>query len=270
MAMAVLTKGNSKQWSSHWYTRTGDSAHRQEKRDGGDRATTITDARKLRLLPSVTNILGVLGKPALDAWKLEQALKAALANPKREEESFDYWKGRVLDQAFEQVDDAAARGTKIHAALDAAFDGEAVPAEFQQYVQPVLEWLRAHGIEVIAREQRIVSTINGYAGTADVLCTVTGTSGTKHPGLLDYKTKKTKPGESVCSYFEHKAQLSAYAAAYYGASTLPRVVAANIFISTTEPGRVEVVRHEDVVEYHEAFLAAAHLWRIQKEYDPRD
>ena len=47
------------------------------------------------------------------------------------------------------------------------------------------------------------------------------------------------------------------------------MLAANIFISTTEPGRMEVVKHENLARDWQAFRLVASLWRYQKEYDPR-
>ena len=65
--MAILTRNAVK--SAHWYSRTGEPMHRIVKADGsGDRATTINDAKRLKLLPSVTSIIGILVKPALETW----------------------------------------------------------------------------------------------------------------------------------------------------------------------------------------------------------
>ena len=50
---------------------------------------------------------------------------------------------------------------------------------------------------------------------------------------------------------------------------LSRVLAANVFVSTTEPGRVEVVKHANIARDWEAFKLVAALWRYVKGYDPR-
>jgi hypothetical protein len=50
------------------------------------RPTTLRDARKLGLLPSVTNVLGVINKPELVEWKMTQAVLAALTLPRRDGE----------------------------------------------------------------------------------------------------------------------------------------------------------------------------------------
>jgi RecB family exonuclease len=90
-------------------------------------------------------------------------------------------------------------------------------------------------------------------------------------GILDFKTKKTKEGEKVEAYDEHVLQLAAYAATHYGAEYLQHVVAANLFISSTEPGRLEVVKHDKarLVEAYEAFTQMCAIWRFRKGYDPR-
>jgi len=55
--------------SVHWYTKDGEPAYTIERADGkGFRNTTLRDAKKLGLLPSVTTILGVAAKPGLQNW----------------------------------------------------------------------------------------------------------------------------------------------------------------------------------------------------------
>ena len=263
--MAILTRNAVK--SSHWYTREGEPMHRIMKADGsGDRATTITDARRLGLLPSVTSIIGILAKPALETWKMNQVALATLRTPKDGAETEDYWCRRVQDAAFEQVEDAADTGTKVHAALEAAVAGEPYDVDaWGVYVKPVLDLIAREGLTVTAREKRIVNTGHGFAGTTDLLFTY----GDEQPGILDYKTKKTKPGEKVTAYDEHRLQLAAYAATEYGDAYIGRVWAINVFVSTTEPGRVEFAVHGDLSRDWQAFMLVASLWRYVKNYDPR-
>ena len=79
--MAVLTK--SKVPSGHWYRCDGTPVHRLPTADGqGERPTTLRDARRLKLYPSVTSILGILAKPGLEKWKLDQVALATLRAPK--------------------------------------------------------------------------------------------------------------------------------------------------------------------------------------------
>lgn len=263
--MAILTKNQVK--SSHWYTRDGVPMHRIAKADGsGDRATTITDAKRLKLLPSVTGVMGLLAKPALESWKMNQVALATLRTPKGEGEAEDYWCRRVRDAAFEQVEQAADLGSEIHAALECATAGEPWDEErFGVYVRPVLDFIAGEGITVTAREKRVVNGGHGFAGTTDLLFT----DRDGRPGILDYKTKKTKPGEKVAAYDEHRLQLAAYAATEYGEERIGEVAAFNVFVSSTEPGRVEIIRHGDLTRDWQAFKMLASLWRYSKGYDPR-
>lgn len=262
--MAVLTKTKSP--SSHWYYDDGRPAHKLPTADGsGERPTTLRDAKRLGLFPSVTSILGILAKPGLEMWKLNQVALATLRTPKTPAESEDYWCTRVRNAAFEQVEQAADLGTMIHGALELAMAGEPYAEDLRPYVEPVLKWKQAVGIQIVERELRVVNRAHGFAGTTDVLFRF----GRAGMGILDYKTRVTRPGEPVLAYDNQALQLAAYAATYWGEENIGRVLAANVFISTTEPGRMEVVKHEALVRDWQAFKLVADLWRYLKGYDPR-
>lgn len=263
--MAILMKGVEK--GAHWYTRDGVPMHRVMKADGsGDRATTLKDARRLGLLPSVTGVIGVLARPSLESWKMKQVAQAAMRMPKAETESEEYWVRRVIEGAFEQVEDAADVGSSVHAALEAGVAGDAYDeARWGVYVRPVLDGIAGRGLAVTAREKTLVNACHGFAGTADLFFTWPDGA----PGILDYKTKRTRSGEKVEAYDEHRLQLAAYAATEYGDAYIGRVRAINVFVSTTEPGRVEAVQHGDLSRDWAAFRLLASLWRYVKNYDPR-
>ena len=125
--------------SQHWYDRDGNAVFEVPKaKGGGTRPTTIADARKLNLYPSVTTVLSVLAKPSLDDWKLQQVAERAYSNPPQDGEEPSSYSRRIIDGAFEQVGEAADLGTRIHAAIEAHFKGEPVPDEMQVYVRPVV------------------------------------------------------------------------------------------------------------------------------------
>jgi hypothetical protein len=272
--MAILSKPQSK--SGHWYDVNGNPFHTMTTADGsGTRATTIKDAKRLGLIPSVTSILQVLAKPGLESWKLDQVVLACLKNAKQPDEGVDYYCRRVRDAAFEQVEDAADVGSDIHAALDLATDGQeydnkdvivnGVPVSLSVFVEPVVSWINASGLTIVEREIQLVNKAEGFAGTSDVFFRY----GKNGIGILDYKTKKTVPGKAVGAYDENAMQLAAYAATYYGPEALGSVQAANIVVSRTEPGRVDVVKHKDLSGAWETFKHAAAIWRFVKGYDPR-
>lgn len=83
--------------NAHWYKRDGEPLHSVLSGRGEPRPTTLRDARKLGLLPSVTNILGVINKPELVEWKMTQAVLAALTLPRLEGEGEDAFARRVVD-----------------------------------------------------------------------------------------------------------------------------------------------------------------------------
>ncbi|HBM16067.1 MAG TPA: hypothetical protein DD381_06980 [Lentisphaeria bacterium] len=262
--MAVISKPI--QNSAHWYKSDATPFHSVPKADGsGDRVTTLTDARKMGLYPSVTSINGVFAKPQLEQWKVNQAVLATLKYPKTPEETEEFYCKRIASASMEQVSDAADLGSKIHAALELGTAGQEFNPELKIYVDPVLEWFKKTGIEIIEREKTLVNLSNGFAGTTDVLFRY----GNNGIGILDYKTRKTTPGEKVSAYDGQAMQLAAYASTYFGEENISRVLAANIFISSTEPGRFEVIKHTDLLKHWQAFKLACALWRYTRNYDPR-
>jgi hypothetical protein len=262
MAILISDKGGG----SNWYTPDGRPAHRILRSDKkGDRPTTLKDAKTHGFLPSVTGILGTLAKPGLENWKMEQVALATQRTLKQPDESNEYWCSRVIAAAFEQVEQAADLGTRIHGALEAAMAGGPYDPALQVYVQPVLDWKAATDIRIVDREVRVVNKAEGFAGTADVLFRYRENG----IGILDYKTRKTQAGKPVQAYDNQAMQLAAYAATYWGPENIDRVLAANVFISTTEPGRMAVVEHKFLPKDWEAFRLVAALWRYQKDYDPR-
>ena len=258
---------------SHWYSLDGKPCHTIKTKDGkSERNTTLRDARALNLLPSVTNIIGILDKPQLTKWKMREVAKAAIAIPGPQgEEPVERFADRAIEAAMSQVSDAADLGTKIHNAIENLMRGSAEEPseEMRPYVKPVLDWMKKVGVKVTHSEIVLVNAVHGFAGRVDAL--FTWDDGFGKMGILDFKTKKTKPDEKVEAYDEHVLQLAAYAATHYGAEHLQHVVAANLFISSTEPGRLDVVKHDKakLVAAYEAFTQMCAIWRFRKGYDPR-
>jgi hypothetical protein len=261
--MAILTKPRIT--GAHWYTADGQPMHEVPNAKGdGTRNATLRDARKLNLYPSVTTILRVIDKPALMTWKMQQAVLSAIRNPRTANESEDYWMKRVLAGADEETSQAADLGSRIHDALEAATAQQPWDESLREYVNPVLAWYEENGVFIGKREIVVVDQEDGFAGRVDVLFKKDGVY-----GVADYKTRKTTPGKPVTPYDGQSLQLAAYAKAFYGVKRLPKVRAVNIYISTTEPGRVEIYEHENIAEEYEAFKAVAHIWRHTNKYDPR-
>lgn len=267
--------------SSHWYTRDGRAAHTQPTKPGAKnatRATNIKDAKTQKLFPSVSGIVAMKANGGLKRWRDRQICEAAYHTDRIG--TLDEWCGIVMESAFQQVDDAANLGTKLHAALEAHWTGQ--PVDFTEKVvfpstgqevtletclRPVIAKETELGLTPIAHEAVLVNAEEGYAGTTDQLWE----KGVLM-GVLDYKTKKTKPGEPIFEADSYKMQLAAYIEAKWrNWAYNPNARAYNVYISTTEPGRCDVIEYgqKDLAEAWGAFKACLTLWRYENGYDPR-
>lgn len=261
--MAVLFK--PKEQASHWYTASGEPMHTVKDAKGLERSTDLRDARKLGLLPSVTNVCGVVAKYGLENWKVNQAILATLANSMQPDEPLEYYCKRIQSVAQEQTEEAATLGTRIHDAIDKAITGEPYADDLRVYVEPTVQLVNSKLVQVEERELVVVSRSGGYAGRMDAC----GTLLDRNCGcVVDYKSTKSEPGKKMTGWPEHAWQLAAYGRAHYG----PRpFIGASVYISTTEPGRVEWVERdsEEMREAFTTFELIAALWFRLKKYDPR-
>jgi hypothetical protein len=263
--MAALEGGG------HWYRRDGTPCHTVPKASGGgERPTTIADARKLGLLPSVTTILAIVEKPQLTRWRIVEALKLARLVPPTDDESPEAYAERIIERStLESVTAAADEGSLIHAAIEAHYLGEPVPAAYQRHVQATVAAVMAAfpGVADWVPERRVVSDL-GYAGTVDL-------HSPTHGIVVDFKSKAFDHRDPRKLAFDQVKQLAAYAAALwpeggrvFGAA--PRL--ANVFVSRTVPGHV--VLHPwapaSVDRGWDCFCRALELWVAEKGYDPRE
>lgn len=276
--------------SAHWYQRDGEPLHTVLSAKGEPRPTTLRDARKLGLLPSVTNILGVIAKPELTAWLQEQAVMAALTLPRVAGESEDEFAKRVVADSQTTRDGAADFGTAFHAGAERVADSLEVDS-----MHPAAEWLRlyrdwfqANAVALRWTEEVLVHHELGYAGTADLLIEhqVHGLT------LVDLKTLKIKStpqgsnssdlrspspqsGEGGARSARRPTKITPYKswcyqlAAYRQALGIP-VKCMNLMVNSCEPSApIEHVWSEVELELGwQAFEAARRLWVIEKGYDP--
>jgi len=244
--------------NGHWYYTDGRPCYEVAKADGkGMTPTTLRHARKLNLLPSVTTILRILDKPALTAWKIEQAVLAVMTTPRLAAESDDEFIQRVLktDKEQDKERDAAAQlGTDVHAAIEDALTGHPYRDDLKPYVEPVLAQVKQFG--TLIHSEHIVLG-QGYAGKTDAVF-----SEDAFVTVVDFKTTKKLPKES---YTEHKLQLAAYAKAFGNNA----VRTANVYISTVEVGQVAVCINEDTQPSYEAFSHLLSVWQWLSDYAPK-
>jgi len=246
----------------HWYDSEGNPRHFIVGKNGNERATTLRDARKENLFPSVTEILNMAAKPALTNWLVEQALLSALTLPKVEGESLDDYKKRAKQDSTEQTKQAMETGSAIHADIEAVWKDE--PAGTWR---EIAELVKERTLEVTGFEDGWIAeksfSHNGYGGMCDL----------HHPGgwVIDYKTKDFGPEDmgKKMAWDEHAMQLAAYA---HGLG-MANARMANVFVSRNNPGLI--VWHvweerADEGSHYEKFLCLLKYWQLTKNYQPND
>lgn len=245
--------------SGHWYDKDGEARHTILSAKGEPRPTTLRDAKKFGWFPSVTTVMKVLAAPELDRWKQQQVLMASLTLPRNPDETDEVYCARIIEDAFKQVSDAADLGTAIHAALEAHFQGLPYPSEMETYVSSVQDWVAVNKVKFLKHELRLVNQNVGYAGTTDALVEI---GGVLH--ILDYKSRKTKPDMKVTPYSKEPMQIAAYA------NIVGAKRGVNLYISTTEPGRIADAFYDEetIQKEYDAFKLVCALWQHQNKYKP--
>ena len=249
--------------SAHWYQRDGVPLHSVPSATGELRPTTLRDARKLGLLPSVTNILGVIAKPELTAWLQEQAVLAALTLPRKAGEDEGEFAQRVVVDAQGARDAAAGFGTAFHHGAERV--AQSLEVDLGDPVAPWLElyrdWYQANAVEAVWCERTLVNAQLGYAGTADLLIRhrVHGLT------LVDLKTQGVRPGGKPTAYRSWSYQLAAYRRALG-----EPVTCVNVIINSREASApIEHVWNEtELDDGWLAFQAARVLWTVEKRFVP--
>lgn len=215
----------------HWYQQDGTPCYEVAKAKGaGMRPTTLADARKLGLVPSVTTILSLVAKPALEKWKTDQLLEAVIQNPLKWQEDWEEWKKRVYAISEKVGRDAAERGTEIHDKLEHYFVRGTRIQEFDDYINPVIDLLHSQFPNVEWRSEEYFAHPDGFGGKCDLhaLPCYAWPNGI----ILDFKTKSAEDFNKVKPYEEQCMQLVAYREGF----NLPQAECYNLFISTKQPG----------------------------------
>ena len=240
--------------SQHWYTKTGDPAYTVKNKDGHQRPTTLRDARKLGLVPSVTTIIKCAASPGLEAWKLQQMMLAALTLPRAPEESEESFISRIQADSKEQAKMAAERGSEVHAALESFFETRHVHSRHSDIVLRTEESVVKHFGDLEWCVEKSFGHSMGFGGKVDLH------SRDGQGVVADFKTKEftTENMDKVQGYDEHLMQLAAYRIGL----NLPEARCANIFVSVTEPGLV-VIREwtqEDLKRGTAMFESLLNYW----------
>ena len=242
---------DKQQDTGHWYTKEGTPAYTTIGKTG-ERATTLRDARKEGLLPSVTTIINLMSKPALSSWLQQQVLLAALTLPRESNEPEQEWLKRVMSDSKATGREAAERGTAIHNIIQGYFEQMYLP-EKPPYLDAIDSTLKsAFGSQLWLSEKSFGHHL-GYGGKCDLMAKPMNGQGSGF--VVDFKTKDTDL-DKVDIYFEHELQL----AAYREGLNLPNARCAILFVNG-KTNQVKLVEIEET-QLQKSWECFQHLLRV--------
>jgi hypothetical protein len=184
--------------AGHWYQRDGTPCYTVTGKDGKERATTLRDARKMGLVPSVTTIMKCAAAPGLTNWIIEQHILACLTMPRIEGEAEAAYIARIKEDAGAQAEKARARGTQIHAWIEMFFAGVYCEEALPFYESADKTIYEATKEEFWSAEKSFA--FGRYGGKCDLH---------NDRYIIDFKTTE-KDLAIVKTWDEHALQLSAY------------------------------------------------------------
>jgi hypothetical protein len=172
------------------------------------------DGPQATSLVSVTTILDAISKPSLYKWNGTQAARRAteLDIPAMIKEHGKLKTVEMIAGAANQKrDNSAARGTRVHAAIERHLDGASsesatdklVDARERGMFDGYQRFVEDYELEVVQQELAVCNVAHGWAGRYDVAGRCYGTFG--ETVVIDWKTGATGPHSTWA------LQLSAYA-----------------------------------------------------------
>lgn len=220
------------------------------KKDGkGTKDPTITDARKLGFVPSVTTICDLVAKPFLLNWLQQQAFDSAwqsATTPISKDEAWAYYQ--------QQSAIARDRGSDLHDKMSRL---EECPETLQ-----ALAWIASQNYT--KTEHEIQFATNKFGGTIDFIGHVSRASTKPVIDVLDFKfvTKDRQP------YDNELWQLAAYSMHLSATGYEVRDVS-NVLISQ-ETGallKVHTWTHDQLLRGYSTFCSITGLWERINNYN---
>jgi hypothetical protein len=198
--------------------------------------------------PSATTIISaVVGKPGLISWVKRTALETVrrlVANGADLEDAL-----QVAEMEAERLrDEAALRGSRVHAAVVRALVGQDYAPEWRGWVQAAQAFLAHHNLKPIAAEVVLISRCHAYGGTADLICQADDGSVV----LVDWKSGRHP------FMAESALQVGAYSLGFFELVGCP--VTQGYVVALRESGRYEA-RSVNLHLAQEAFLHCLQLWK---------
>jgi len=247
--------------SGHWYDAEGRSAHVILGKNGNERNTTVADARKLGLYPSVTSILGIMDKPQLTNWKIEQAIMSSLTLPKEENETLEEYAKRIVKDSRESTKKAAEHGSRMHECMEDILLGRPVSRDeiLAPYIKTFSEWAEKNVEKTYWCEKALVGA--GYAGRCDAYVKLKDVG----DAIIDLKNRKVNPRYEP--FFETDiAQLWAYRSA----SENPKCACVSVVLASNDATKLttKVWDEDELYQAGIAFCAMQKVWAWVKGYTP--
>ncbi|MBE3145094.1 MAG: hypothetical protein IMZ61_14425 [Planctomycetes bacterium] len=187
--------------AGHWYKKDGSPCYTIEAKSGQIRPTTLRDARKLGLVPSVTTVIRCAAAPGLTNWMIDQAILAALTCPRIDGEDETAYLSRIKADSKEQARKASERGILIHAVVQHGFEDHLPLARWDGYEyyasarKTLVSWC---GLREWISEKSFATT--RYGGKVDLH---------NDDYLIDVKSTD-KDITTLETWDEHKIQLAGY------------------------------------------------------------
>ena len=195
---------------------------------------------------SVTNIIGILDKPALRYWFGKTVYRAFAANPNLSEKE-------ALSAPWKLSGGAKDRGSTVHSIVESWKQTKkhitTIPKKFRGYAEAFYKFVQTNHVEIQEHEKTVVSKVYNFAGTLDILAKL---NTNKKPMIIDVKTGKGL-------YPEVELQLSAYRQALKEEG----IVADMAALLLREDGTYQFAEYK--TDRLDQFLACYTIWRWQNE-----
>jgi hypothetical protein len=224
------------------------------------------------LIPSVTQTMDVISKPALIPWALKEGVEWLAGNlffdRETKHKNIFHTKGMGIDfltkgikGAYRNTSTSAINiGSITHKWVEEAIrwkleggDPPLMPKqkEAQTAIEAFRAWVSENEVEWHSAERKLYHRTYKYAGTVDAVATING----EHC-VIDWKTSKAV-------YPEYYLQVAAYAKAVEDMDGV-EIDSAYILRCDKKTGKFECVRSENFELDFDAFLAAQRLRRRLK------
>lgn len=257
----IQFRTHAKEGSGHWYTREGMQVETVTGSKGQPVKPDIRHARKHQFAPGVTTICGVANRPDLEIWKVRTAISTAIKTERRPGETDMDLARRIESACDDAVGELADEGTRIHMALQSAFQRQPYVPEYAPHVEAALTALEhALGKQDWQAEKCVVSP-HGYGTKVDLI---------SKDWIIDTKSKDGDLAalQALKPYESYRMQLAAGDWAAPDAANEHRRRAI-LYVSRDHKGvaflrEVEPPYENDIAK----FLCLLKFWQLRQGYRP--